>query len=198
MIAKHGYRPEFREIDYLEDGALNIHLMVDEEKVKRKILLFMVDNEVEELGRLLSEADSLNILRLGLLREGIQVAGLEETREFQQKLSEAGGLSNKSLLAWARSKFSVDILLRSRVIQQARELSDLEYGYQGVKKTLKGTYRTEVQMHLEAVDARTGDLITSCSKTVSTFSLDKSRSFQEAITKAAKECTRAIRQKIGR
>ena len=135
------------------------------------------------------------MLRNLLLREGLSVAGLEENQLFRNALLDAGGVSNKALRAWARSKFGVNVLIKTNVYEDSRDLGTQSYGHKGVEDILGGAYRSAVRIMVETIDLRTGEQVLSLESQGSAFAKEEPRAQREALTKEAAQAAKAIRQK---
>jgi hypothetical protein len=132
-----------------------------------------------------------------LVKEGFTILGPEEAREFQQELKRAGGLSHQGLRAWGRARFETDLLVMARFRQSSRQLSEQGFvGYPGVGEEVKGAVRTEIGIDMEVIDLRSGGHLTAITSTVVAFALDRGQSFQKALTQAAAESARLLRQRI--
>jgi hypothetical protein len=184
VIVKEGHRAYFRHLNSGDNTGVDVNLQVEGKRLRTRMLLF---SDAEE---------SLGSLRNRLAEEGFTVLGSEEAREFQRELRRAGGLSNVALRAWARAKFGADLLVKARIQQSSRELSDQELGYLGIREAVKGAIRAEVVIDLEAIDLHTGEHLTALSSKGSSFSLDQAQAFQKAAAQAATESAKLLRQRI--
>ena len=186
VVVKNGYRAAFKRIEAQAEGEIAFTLQLDANHSRKRLLLVLSgggDAAVPEL-------------RGRLIEEGFSVLGTEDAREFQRESERAGGLSNRALRAWARSRFDADLLLTVRVQQNSRDLGDQELGLQGAKEAVKGAIRAEVGIDAEVTDLRSGDSIAAVSAKGSGFALDRAQGFQKATTQAATESAKLVRQKI--
>lgn len=186
VVVKEGYRAGFRRIDTHEGGQVEFTLPPEGSRPRTRFLLIS-----EGLS-----SEAFSALRGRLVEEGFSVLGLEEAREFQQERSRAGGLSHRGFRAWARARFDTDLLLLARVERSSRELSDQELKFLGLQEAGKGASRTEVTLELEAIDLRSGDHLTAVSSKGSSLAFDRVQGFQKALTQAASESAKRLRQRL--
>ena len=187
VVTKEGRQAAFRRINAGEGGEVVFSLPPEGERSRSRLLLTAADGTPDS---------AFAALKTRLVEEGFTVLGLEEAREFQRELGRAGALSHPGFRAWARAKFNTDLLVTVRFQQTSRELSDQEFGYLGIRETVKGTVRAEVNIALEVVDLRSGDQITAASITGSSFAIDRTQGLQKALTQAVTESSKVLRQRI--
>ncbi len=186
VVVKEGHRAGFRRIDAREEGGVEFTLPPDAPRTRTRLLVVAEG----------TAADAFSSLRSRLVEEGFTVLGEEEAREFQREVRRAGGLSHRGLRAWARARFDTDLLVTARVRQSSRELSGQELGYLGIREAVKGAVRAEVGIDLEVVDLRSGDHLAAASGKGSGFALDRAQGFQKALTQAATESAKLLRERI--
>jgi len=186
VVAKDGHRAGFRRVDIREGGEVEFVLPPDGNRPRTRLLL------ISDGG----PSESFPSLRSRLVEEGFTVLGGEEAGEFQRELQKAGGLSHRGFRAWARARFDTDLVLLARFRQSSRELSGQELAYLGIREAVKGAVRAEVGIDLEVVDLRSGDHVTAVSAKGSGFALDRAQGFQKALTQAASESAKLLRQRI--
>jgi len=187
VVMKEGHQAGFRKIDTRGGEKVEFTLPPEGKRSRTRLLLTAPEGTSNE---------ATSSLRSRLVEEGFTVLGPEEAREFQQELTRAGGLSHRGFRAWARARFDTDLLLTARVRQSSRELSDQELGYLGIREAVKGAVRTEVGIDLEIVDLRSGDHVTAVSAKGAGFALDRTDGFQKALSQAASESAKQLRQRI--
>lgn len=186
VLAKENYRAGFRRIDTREGDQVEFTLPSEGRRPRTRLIL------VSES----PSGDDFTALRGRLAEEGFSVLGLEETREFQQEWSRAGGLSHRGFRAWARARFDTDLLVTARFHQSSRDLSEQELGFLGIREAVKGAVRAEVAVDLEVMDLRSGDHLAAVSGNGSSFALDRAQSYQKALRQAASESAKRLRQQL--
>ncbi len=187
VVVKEGYQAGFRRIDARQAAQVEFTLTPEEKRARTRLLLVGLDG---------TSSEATSSLRARLVEEGFTVLGQEEAREFQQELTRAGGLSHRALRAWARARFDTDLLLMARFRRSSRELSEQELGYLGIREAVKGAVRAEVSIEVEVIDLRSGDHLAAVSGKGSGFALDRAQGFQKALTQAASESAKLLRQRI--
>lgn len=187
VVAKEGRQAGFRSISYRESAVLNLNLPPESTRSRTRLLLLVSEG---------ASGEAFSSLRSRMVEEGFTVLGLEEAKEFQREVSRAGGLSHRGLRAWARARFDTDLVVTARVRQSSRDLSDQELGYLGIREAVKGAVRAEVGIDLEVVDLRSGDHLAAVSGKGSGFALDPTQGFQKALSQAASESAKLLRQRI--
>jgi len=188
VVMKEGFVPQSKEIDLDQVGEIPFTLQTETHIKPGKVLLLLPDERQNK--------ENFDLLRSHLLKEGLSVAGVQESDIFKKEMQRAGGLSNKAFRAWTRARFGVDILAKADVYLHTKDLGKQAYGYEGIQESLQGTYRTEAKIEVETIDLRTGDHTASFSATAAAFANDESRSAHEALGKAATRTARLARQKI--
>ena len=186
VMVKEGHRAGFRRIDTREGGQVEFTLPPEGRRPRTRLLLV-----AEGLS-----GEAFATLRGRLVEEGFSILGLEEAREFQRELDRAGGLSHRGFRAWARARFDTDLLVMARVRQSSRELSEQELGFLGIREAVKGAVRAEVGIDLEVLDLRSGDHLAAVSGKGSGFALDRAQSLQKALTQAATDSAKLLRQRL--
>lgn len=187
VAVKEGRRAAFRRIHNGETGGVQFDLPSESTRPRARLLLVISEG---------APGETFPSLRGTLVKEGFTILGPEEAREFQQELKRAGGLSHQGLRAWARARFETDLLVLAHFHHSSRQLSEQEFGYPGVGEAVKGAVRTKIGIEMEVVDLRSGDHLTAITGTGVGFALDRGRSFQKALTQAADESARLLRQRI--
>ena len=186
VVLKDGYRAAFKRVEPKADGEIEITLERDVTRSRKRLLLVISEGP----------ADAGAALRSQLIEQGFSVLGIQEGVEFAREVERAGGLSNRVLRAWARSRFDSDLAVFVRARQSSRELSDQELSYLGIRDAVKGVVRTEVGIDAEVVDLRSGDNVTAASAKGSGFGLDRAQGVQKAVVQAATESAKLLRQRL--
>jgi hypothetical protein len=186
VVVKDGYRTAFKRIAGLGEGRVAFTLTPEHKRPRTRLLLVVED----PLGEAFAE------LRGHLVKEGFSVLGPEEAQEFQRELRRAGGLSHRGFRAWARARFDTDLLVTAKFRRFTQELGDQELGYPGVREAVKGVVRAEVTVDLEVIDLWSGDHLAAVSGKGSGFALDFDQSVQQALTQAATESAKLLRQRL--
>ncbi len=187
VVVKDGHQARFRSITYRKSAVLDLSLPPESTPSRTRLLL---------LGSEGASNESISSLRGRLVAEGFTVLGPEEAEEFRQEFGRAGGLSHRGLRAWARARFDTNLLVTARFRQSSRELGEQELQYLGIREAVTGAVRAEVGIDLEVVDLRSGDHLAAVSGKGSSFALDRAESFQKALTQAATDSAKLLRQQI--
>jgi hypothetical protein len=188
VVAKEGYKAGFRRIDVSEKGPIEFTLPPEPRRVRTRLLLMGLGG---------ASLEFLFSLRSQLVERGFTVLGIEEAKEFQREMEIAGGgLSHRGFRAWARARFDTDIVVIARFRKSSRDLSEQELRYLGIERAVKGAVRTEVSVDLEAIDLRTGDHLAAVSGKGSSTALGRNEGFHKALTQAATESAKLLRERI--
>jgi hypothetical protein len=188
VVALKGYIPQYQKISPQKNERVSFNLSPGVPGALKRFLVVVRED--------LSQEDVADVLRLEFTKQKLSICGIDEQREFRQHLDTLGATPNEALLAWARAKLAVDVLVIVRVTQQTRELSSINVGYPQIQESLKGLYRVETYAETEVIDTITGQTLLSFPTDAVSTSVAKSMSAKEALAKASSQIVHRIKQEL--
>jgi hypothetical protein len=182
LVTKKDHEAWFHHVRPNKNGSLDANLSEKKTYPGTQLLLTVADG---------SPGKAFPFLRSQLSDYGFTIPEETTAADFRQMELAAGGLSNDAFRAWARTKFTSDVLLRASVRERHRDLG-------AQSRVLAGSVRVFVDIDFDLYDLTTGEHRVLITATASNFALDQAQGFQKALKVATVDAVQKLQTRLAR